>query len=881
MNDLPDHLRPNSDPIAHPDAIVLFPGLRVTVLSDRLLRIECSEADIFEDRASQVFLFRRQPVPVFSVSREGGVLELITAHLHLRYESNAGVADVQSLSIHLIRKDTMWRLGDSDPGNLLGTARTLDDIDGPVPLGEGLISRSGWSLVDDSNSLVFGADGWLKPRELGEDYRDLYFFGYGTDFRACIADFYRVSGKTPMLPRWALGNWWSRYWAYTQEELISLMETFKTNEVPLSVCVVDMDWHLVDVGDGIDGWTGYTWNRDLFPEPETFINWLHTVGLKTCLNLHPALGIRPHEIQYDDFSSRLGLDPSQREDIHFDIARLDFALPYLELLHHPHEDIGVDFWWIDWQQGEESSVSGLDPLWLLNHLHFHDISRDGRKRPLVLTRWGGLGSHRYPVGFSGDAHVTWESLAFQPYFTATAANVGYGWWSHDIGGHMRGVEDPELYTRWIQYGVFSPIFRIHSTNNPFLERRPWKFGAEILRISRNAMQLRHALIPYIYTMAWRNSEKGQPLVRPMYHDYPEMEEAYFCPRQYMFGDQLLAAPFVSPKDPDTGLSRQLIWLPPGGWYNFFTGEYFEGNSWHALYGWLDVIPLFARSGAIVPLGPMIGWGGIENPEEFDLHLFYGADGEFSLFEDNGEMLSYPDDEHCLTNFGLQSDEQELILKIEPDQGTDDICPANRIYRFHIHGIRSPRKVEAQINGVRKICEWIYDEEKECVVVEGFSLSPADQVRLAVSTSTGFLGQHRLRTRETCRNHLRAFALESETKRGIEWALDKIISNPEKLHSYMVNMASSQIKALMETITQAGMEQIDLYDRGEALLLWNNRQDENVSFAFSSENTKVWETSSRFHSDSGMVLRSQIIVAPAHWYLDIDYYHRYSARVRSD
>jgi hypothetical protein len=150
---------------------------------------------------------------------------------------------------------------------------------------------------------------------------------------------------------------------------------------------------------------------------------------------------------------------------------------------------------MDWQQGRRTAGSDLDPLWWLNHLHFLDLGRNPARRSFAFSRWGGLGSHRYPVGFSGDTVVSWRSLAFQVHFTATAANVAFGWWSHDIGGHMEGIEDAELYVRWLQFGVFSPILRLHSTQNPFHERRPWGWDAQTLALARSAMRLRHALIP--------------------------------------------------------------------------------------------------------------------------------------------------------------------------------------------------------------------------------------------------------------------------------------------------------------------------------------------------------------------------------------------------
>ena len=139
---------------------------------------------------------------------------------------------------------------------------------------------------------------------------------------------------------------------------------------------------------------------------------------------------------------------------------------------------GVDFWWIDWQQGTNTAIPGLDPLWMLNHYHtIHSQKKDGKG--LIFSRYAGPGSHRYPVGFSGDTVITWESLDFQPYFTATASNIGYGWWSHDIGGHMMGYKNDELALRWLQLGVFSPIMRLHSTCCEFNGKEPWRYRKEV------------------------------------------------------------------------------------------------------------------------------------------------------------------------------------------------------------------------------------------------------------------------------------------------------------------------------------------------------------------------------------------------------------------
>jgi alpha-glucosidase (family GH31 glycosyl hydrolase) len=378
----------------------------------------------------------------------------------------------------------------------------------------------------------------------------------------------------------------------------------------------------------------------------------------------------------------MGVDPASQEPIAFDITDPHFVEGYFEILHHPYEEMGIDFWWLDWQQGRKSRVPGLDPLWWINHLHYYDLGRDGRKRPFVFSRWGGLGNHRYPIGFSGDTFVRWRTLAYQPYFTASAANVGYGWWSHDIGGHMFKDGTPELYLRWVQFGVFSPIFRLHSTKKAALDRRPWSKPKRIYHAARDAMQLRHALLPYIYSMAWRAHMSGISIATPMYYGNMEEAEAFAARDQYFFGSELFIAPILKPSDLKTGLATRDVWFPAGTWFNFFTGESNSRRGWHEVTAMLEDIPVFAKAGAIVPLAPKAGWGGIDNPNELDLYIFPDADNEFLLYEDDGETTDYLNGKFAITRFTLENG----CFTIHPVESDQRLAPASRTYRIHLRGV---------------------------------------------------------------------------------------------------------------------------------------------------------------------------------------------------
>ena len=716
---------PDFKPLANPKAIVTAPNVRFTVLTDRIIRMEYSKENAFEDRPSQIFWYRQQPVPKFKKTVTDQAVEIETDGLKLIYKISRAGFKPNNLSITLKQSDVTWHYGDTarKAGNLKGTARTLDGVAGQTKLEDGLISKAGWSVVDDSKTLVFDENGWLVSRgdKVKKDSVDLYFFGYGHDIPALLRDYTRLAGEIPMIPRYILGNWWSRFWSYTQEELQALMQEFRSHDIPLSVCIVDMDWHITKTGNTSMGWTGYTWNRELFPDPKRFVDWLHAPGLRTALNLHPAAGVHPHEEQYEDMARWMGMDPAKKKPIRFDISDPRFMEGYFEILHHPYEEMGFDFWWMDWQQGKRSRLAGLDPLWGLNHLHFQDLARDGRKRPFVFSRWGGLGNHRYPIGFSGDTIIMWRSLAFQPYFTATAANVGYGWWSHDIGGHFFKDGTPELYLRWVQFGVFSPIFRLHSTKLPGLDRRPWAKPEKIFHAARDAMQLRHALIPYIYSMAWRAHQTGISLVTPMYYGHMDSAEAFEAQDQYFFGSELLVAPVLKPVSAKTSLATLKIWFPAGTWFDFFTGEKLVGGKVYKVHATLEDIPVFARAGAIVPLGLKAGWGGIDNPTELDLYVFPGADNRFELYEDDGETTDYRRGKYAITAFTLEDN----VLTIHTVAGDTTLVPAQRTYRILIRGVGE--KASASLPGQ-------YDPATRTLRLEAVTLKPDDSLQIKLNGS---------------------------------------------------------------------------------------------------------------------------------------------------
>lgn len=724
-------------PMANSGAVIEGERYRISFLTSRLIRLEYEENGCFEDHASQAFWYREQEVPALKIKETEDIIEASTEHLRLRYVKNQPFS-VDTLSIELKYSCKIWRYGTEEGQNLKGTARTLDEVNGMLQLEKGLMSRDGYVIIDDSKSLVFNESGWLQPRTASGV--DCYFFGYGTDFKGCLKDYAKVSGKTPLIPRFALGNWWSRYWRYSDEELLKLMTRFETEEIPLSVCIIDMDWHQVAIDPKYgSGWTGYSWNRDLFKNPTEFLKWLHDHKLKTALNLHPADGIRGHEDCYEDVARFMGVNVEEEQPVQFDISNPKFMKAYFEKVHHPMEADGVDFWWIDWQQGQNSSMKGLDPLFFLNHLHYLDLGRDQSKRGFTFSRWPGLGGHRYPIGFSGDTIVTWESLQYQPYFTATAANVGYGWWSHDIGGHMQGLDDSELYARWVQYGVFSPINRLHTSSGIFNRREPWKHSHEAFKTAKQYLNLRHQLVPYLYSMAWRNEQEGLPLVTPLYYDHPHEQKAYDYKNEYYFGSELLVAPHLTKRSNVTNRSYTEVWLPSGEYFNFFTGEPYKGNNIYPMYGKLEEMPVFAKAGAIIPLAKHDD-NSIENPAKMDILIFGKSQNSFNLYEDDGESRQYEQGAYAMTTFAVDAKGNDLTFNILPVAGDVSVLPTQREYCLKFRGVSQEADIVVKINDEIIKAEASYDKVTSTLSVELPNYSYTDVVEVFI-TSEDLYGYH--------------------------------------------------------------------------------------------------------------------------------------------
>ena len=684
-------------------------NVRFTLIDDGTLRLEYAPDGKFVDNKSFMAVIRNYPKVRYTIKNNAKQVVINTAKLKLVYKKGNAPLTKDNLTISstkVIKTPFVWKPGMQQKGNLKGTYRTLDGYDGSeyqysnpkheMPIEDGILATDGWTLIDDSKSLLFdGAEDWdwVTERQSAEGAQDWYFMAYGHDYKGALQSYTKFAGKVPLPPRYTFGYWWSRYWSYSDQDFRDLLSNFQRFDLPLDVLVIDMDWHPISAEAG-GGWTGWDWNERLFPDYKAFLKYLDDQGVKATMNLHPAEGVRPYEKKYAEFMQRFGKnDGKPHEWIGSD---KQYVKALFDTYLHDYMADGVDFWWLDWQQWpKDRAIADLDNVFWCNYIWFSDMERNGNKRPMLYHRWGGLGNHRYQVGFSGDSFITWASLKFLPYFNSTASNVLYGYWSHDIGGHQSkkwgSPVEPQLYTRAMQMGQYLPIIRSHSTKDPNLNKEPWAFSSDTQQRLANVINGRYALVPYIYTMARKTYESGLALCRPLYYDNPEAKEAYEFKEEYMFGDDMLIAPVTSEVDSVDGYANVKVWLPAGEWLEYETGQMLQGGKNYERRFTLDEYPVYVKAGSIIPyFGKLKNLSGTN--QAVTIRVFPGADkGEFMLYEDNGEDKNYVT-EYANTPLSYTRDGSRLNITIGARQGQYKDMPAQRHFYVALPCQKAPLSI---------------------------------------------------------------------------------------------------------------------------------------------------------------------------------------------
>ncbi len=697
---------------ANPESVLQGPHFRFTVITERLIRLEYSPTNQFVDFPSQMVLLRNIKKPNFTVKQDDEFLEITTKYFVLQYAkgrpftgtklnpiSNLRIAlKTQGVAQNDSSKD--WYYKHPEIRNYLSSGVSFDESN-KILYRKGLYSLDGFASIDDSNTLLIAQDGSFMQRPEGNI--DIYVFMYNTDYEMAMKDYFLITGRPAFIPRYALGNWWSKDIYYTSNDIERLVQKFQQKEIPISV-ILFSNWSLLQQT------SSYSFEKNYIPNPSQVINYIHNNNIRIGLKINPKYGISPNEEKYHEALKYLQIPEGQT--IPFNVYDPRFIDVYLKLFIQPLEAIGVDFIWNDFDV-----FNNVNALWTINHYEYLDSGRNVAKRNMILARNGLIASHRYPVLYSGKTIVSWDNLRNIPFYNLTSANLGVTWWSHDVGGNYGGIEDSELYVRSIQLGVFSPILRFNVNGGKYYKREPWRWDVQTETIAKEYLNLRHRLIPYLYTEAYKYYKNLQLIIKPFYYNYPWVYDDINCRNQYYFGSELFIAPITEKMDPVMKRTIHKFFVPDGTWYDFKTGKKFTGNKRYVAFYKEEDYPIFAKTGSIVPLSNKSNINNIGNPSDLEIHIFPGKSNSYVLYEDDGTTALYKEGYFLKTNIEYNYMKNNYTVIINSLEGKSGIVPQYRNYKIKFRNTKKAGFVEAKFNESNVICRSYVEDNNFVVEVE--------------------------------------------------------------------------------------------------------------------------------------------------------------------
>jgi len=611
------------------------------------------------------------------------------------------------------RDFTLTSLYKRDTLNLGGVIGSLDNCKGNLKFAEqndvdsksqlhlipdGILSRRGFTVLKHTKDTLY-------LYNTGDRYQDLYVLGYGNNFKQAFNDFYLLAGKIPMLPEWSFGFIYSRWADYKADDYKRIVSAFRQEKMPIDAIILDMCWH-------VDYWYGYRYDTNNFPDMKAFHLWTDSVHVKTGFNHHSGCiyAKDPHILEFCkqagiNFNKALipGLSwEPDKKVIHYDTKDSIQFKAFYDIYLSPLIRDGLDFHWVD---GEGSIYS--------SELYQRYLRIGTQKRPVVMNRLheNVLCNHRYPVGFSGDTFISWETMAYSLEATVKGGNNGV-YWSHDIGGYMpQGpagyAPTGEIYARWLQLGAVSPIFRVHAKKDVYWtpprkpgksdqgSRLPWEWGDTVLQSAKTSIQLRYKLLPYIYSMTRKAHDTGIPLCRGLYIEYPQPADAYRYD-ELLFGDDFLAAPVLNAAEKGAdGVTGRKVWLPEGEWYDYFTGKDYQGNQELQVTKSLFEFPLFVKAGSIIPMAPYHEYSGV--PLDTLLIVAYtpaeSRKSSFNLYEDDGESFLFEKEQYRWVALSYEyTDHVSQQIVIHKPVGDFQGSVQKRAYKIDIVNTSKPEVV---------------------------------------------------------------------------------------------------------------------------------------------------------------------------------------------
>ena len=704
------------DILAYADSDNVIQGntYRITLLSERLVRLEYNKKGIFEDHKTSLVVNRKFSKVNFYKDSTDTILQIKTSYFTLTYVIDKPINPskmiaTSNLKISLNDTDKEWYPGHVEARNFGGINYSLDDFNNKLKLDKGLYSTDGFVSIDDSNSLIYDGNNYVE-RENKET--DIYVFMYRKDLGLCLQDYFLLTGYPSLIPRYALGNWWYKDEDYDIYQVDEVIKNFIRCNIMLSVFIL-----------GDRALDNYRLDSKKFNE-NNIRQYFDYYNIRYGLTINPNISITKDNDRYPYLSSVLPPVISNKkkgisnDKISFVPYNNDKIKVYFDTIINPLMKSNPSIFNIDYYNYNDKTG-----LWLLDNYHYNMLNKDTRN--VILTRNAGIAPHRYPILYTGKTKVSWEVLNAIPFYNLSAANIGVSWIAHAIGGFYGGIEDRELYIRYIQLGTFSPILMLSSASGKYYKREPWKWNSLDQNIINYYLNLRNSLIPYIYTEAYTYHKYGKPLIIPLYYSYPRAYDEPGYRNEYFFGSNILIAPITKLKNEVMNRVVQRVFVPDGTWYDFITGKKFIGNKYYISFYRDDEYPVFCKEGSIIPLSLDKT---VNIPTNLELQIFSGVSSMYDLYEDDGVSYKYlTNKEYLITTISYDYTPNDYVVKISKKEG--NYLEFKRNYYLRFRNIKMPDIVEVLVNGKKKEVKYNIDKNDLIVCINDISTTSNVEVKV--------------------------------------------------------------------------------------------------------------------------------------------------------
>ena len=685
--------------------------LRVQVCTDSIIRVVYSPTSSFPDRPDYVVTKTRWPATQWTMQSTETDVTLVTARVkvavtrqdgailftdlggrRLFQESGRTMTPVEvngEKTYHAEMWSNLWGsteafygLGQHQAGvwNYRGESVDIsqDNTNISVPV---FLSSYGYGLFWNNPSRGRFNNRFPHALFLSSEVADTidYYFLYGPEFDQIIASYRELTGAAPLFGKWAYGFWQCKNRYQSQEELLAVAHKYRELRIPVDNIVQDWFWWNT-MGEPV-------FNKN-YPDPKAMIEDLHRHDFHLMISVWPFF--RPGSPVYDDMDKRgFFIDRTKVAGFHpagqalYDAFNPAARAYYWNLINKALFRIGVDAWWLDTTEpeteGREDNIlvhnrvaigSGaryvnLYPLMATSAVYEGQRSETDEKRVFILSRAAFAGAQRRGVvAWSGDISSDFESFKRQIPAGLNFSLSGFPYWTTDIGGFILGrPSDPayrELFVRWFEYGTFCPIFRVHGTRVPD-ENELWSYGSRAQEILTKYDTLRYRLLPYIYSVAWRITSQSSTMMRPLVMDYRDDATARNIGDQFLFGPALLVNPVTDP-----GVDSRRLYLPHSTWFDFWTGQSMTGGKFITAAAPLETLPLYVRAGSILPMGPALQYTSEKPAAPLELRIYPGADGDFTLYEDEGDSYRY--EKGAYATIRMHWDDAKQMLTIGEREG---------------------------------------------------------------------------------------------------------------------------------------------------------------------------------------------------------------------